>query len=120
MATIYYSTINNELKKAINSKSISEEELKKIYVNLKENLKKKKKTINIVMIVVLAIFIMMGIPTVARANDSEMTKFFIMLFVPVFALIYVIVYLTQFGLIKMQFNKAIKNNYPELSEKIKL
>ncbi len=120
MATIYYSTLNKNLKRAINSKTISEEDLRKIYTNLKENLNRKKKTMNIVMIIIIVMFIMMGIPTVTRANNPEMTKFFIMLFVPVIAIIYGIVYFTQFGLIKIQFNKAIKNNYPELSEKIKL
>ena len=120
MAKIYFKTLNKELKKAINTKTISEEDLKKIYTNLKEKTQKKKKTMNIVMLIVIAMFIIMGIPTVTKANDQEMTKFLIMLFVPIIAIIYLIIYFTQIGIIKIQFNNAIKKNYKELEKKLKL
>ncbi|MBP3921050.1 MAG: hypothetical protein J6D28_05750 [Bacilli bacterium] len=117
---IYYDTLNKELKKAIYSKSISSEDLKSIYKNIRLKNQKKKKTINITMILVFFMFFIMSIPIFLNANDSGMIKFFILLFIPLFAIIYGVVYFTQCGILKLQFNKAIKDNYPELYNELKL
>ena len=117
---IYYNTLNKELKKAINSKSISVEDLKKVYENLKMKNSKKKKTINLIMIIVIVIFGILGIPTFINSGNPEFTKFMLLFLIPIIIVIYGIVYFTQIGLIKIQFNNAIKKNYPELVDDLKL
>ena len=117
---IYYNTLNKELKKAIDSKSISVEDLKKVYENLKIKNNKKKKTINLVTTIVIVISVILGIPRFINSNTPEFTKFMLLLLIPLIVVIYGIVYLTQVGLIKIQFNYAIKKNYPELANELKL
>lgn len=120
MATIHYNTLNYELKKAIKTKSLSQEDLKTIYTKMKESNKKKKKTTNIVMIVVLVIFLLTGLPVIMQADDPKLTKFMITFFIPIYIIIYALVYITQFGIVKLQFNSIVKKNYPELADEIKL
>ena len=117
---IYYNTLNKELKKAINSKTISSDDLKKIYEGLKEKNNKKKKTINIVMVCVILMFAIMGFPILTKSNDTGLIKFMLLLLIPSLVIIYFLVYFTQIGLIKMQFNNAIKKNYPELAKELHL
>ena len=120
MPAIYYNTLNGELKKAISARAFSVAQLLDIHANIKEELDKKKKVLNIVMICVAVVFIVMGAMTCIKAGNPDLTKFMILLFVPVIEIMYFLVYFTQVGLMKTQFNNAIKKNYPELEEDLKL
>ena len=120
MARIYYMKLNNELKKAINEKTISEADLKKVYDKFMESRAKKKKTIDIVMAIVIAMFAIMTIPMLNKAGDPRLTKFMLTFIIPVLIVIYVLIYFTQIGLVKTQFDNAIRKNYPNLAKELGL
>ena len=120
MANIYYNTLNKELNRAIYSKSISPEDLKKIYEKFKEKNNKKKKILNITMICVALMFILMEIPIFLKIDDIEYAKMILLFSIPIFVILYFAIYYTQVGLIKSQFDSAIKKNYPELANELHL
>ncbi len=120
MAIIYFNSLNKNLKKAIYSKSISSDDLKKIYEEFKEKNKKKQKTLNIVMVCVAFMFILIEVLSFSKAKNAEFAKIMLLFTIPLLAIIYLIVYFTQIGLIKIQFNNAIKKNYPELANELKI
>ena len=120
MATIYYNTLNRDFKKALKNKTFSNEDLRKVFEKIKTENNKKKKTINIVMIALLVLMVIMMFPTIINSNNPDMTKFMIKFMIPIYILIYAIVYITQIGILKLQFNQAIKKNYPDLADEIKL
>ena len=72
------------------------------------------------MIIIIVMFRVMLLPIITKTNDPKLTKFMIMFIIPTIAIIYLIVYFTQVGLIKSQFDNAIKKNYPELIEELKI
>ena len=117
---IHYVKLNKELKKRINEKTIPADELKKVYENFIVSINKKKKTINIVMIIVAVLFGVMLLPIITKASDPKLTKFMLTMIIPAIVIIYLAVYFTQVGLIKTQFNNAIKKNYPELAKELGL
>ena len=71
------------------------------------------------MIVMLVVFALTIVPVISK-SDPDMTKFMIKFMIPIYILIYLIVYITQIGILKLQFNQAIKKNYPDLADEIKL
>ena len=120
MINIYYNTLNKELKKAIYTRALSSEQLKNIYTQIKQKNDKKKKTINIVMICVAFMFILMEILSFSKTDNPEFAKTMLLFNLPIIVIIYVLVYFTQIGIMKIQFNGAIKKNYPELANELQL
>jgi len=120
MVSFYYNTLNKELKKAIYAKSISTEDLRRIYEKIKQENNKKKKTINMVMIFLAVLLIIICVTTSFEIEDLEFMKFMLLLLIPIIAIIYFLVYFSQIGIMKMQFNRAIKKNYPELASELVL
>lgn len=117
---LYYNTLNKDLKKEIRSKSISDEELKEISEKMRLENKKKQKVMNIVMISIFVLFIIMAITMVIREENFVMNINILLMPIVLFAIIYGIVYISQFGIIKLQFNRIIKKYYPDIADEIKL
>lgn len=117
---ISYNSLDTELKKAIRAKSFSSDELKKIYTQIKQENDKKKKTLNKVMIFIIIIFFLMTILTLSKKTDTGHAIISLLFTIPAIAIVYAVLYFTQIGIMKMQFNNAIKKSYPELANEIKL
>ena len=117
---INYACLDKGLKKAIYSKTISVEDLKKVYASLKAESNRKKKVLNIVIPIIFVVSFLLFIPSIAMEGHLDIIIPAILITALFLAIIYGIVYLLQIGIIKIQFNKAIKNNYPNLEKELKL
>ena len=120
MARIYYNTLNKELKNKIDKKELSKDDLRKLYKRFIDNINKKKRTINVVMILVICLFFVMTMPVIMKASDPKLTKFMLLIIIPTIIFIYILIYYTQVGLIKTQLENAIKKNYPEMIQELEL
>ena len=111
-------TLNWQLKKAIYSKSLTTEELKKVSEDIREKQKQLQKVIiaiTVFVIILFLTFIVMGIMKGILFTPSMI--FGIIAIIPI---IYVVCYFTQIGILKMQYNRAIRKNYAESFEDLKV
>ena len=111
--------LNKQFKDALYSKSIPEEQLREIHAKLVEDNRKKKKIMNIVMI---AIILFMGLTSVYTysSRDVSVGKYMIIFSVVIVVVIYVLLYILMFAVYNWQYNSAIKKNYSEIADELKL
>ena len=120
MARFYYATLNKELKESICARALSPEQLKVTYARIKNQKNKKMKTLNIVMVCVAVGAIVMEALTFSKINNQEVIVLMLLLTIPIIAVVYALVYVSQIGIITIQFNAAIRKGYPELANELKL
>lgn len=88
---------------------------------MKEDHKKNLKVISIVMAAVAVILGVNSVYIMIKSPSMQDVLFqWILGFVAIFAVIYFLVYLCVCGIIKIQFNSALKEGYPELYKEHKI
>ena len=121
MVYINFQTLNSNLKKAIKDKSLKPDELKAVSAKMKAEHKKTFKIASIVMACfTVFIAIMMTIGLIGDKADSGAILFSLLIMIPAMALVWGIVWFTQIGIVKIQFNSTVKKSYPELFEEVKI
>ncbi len=120
MATIHYRTLNMQLKRAIVNRSLSEDQLREAAENVKAGNKKTMKTINIAMIICAVIFLIMFVPVIRENGDPKFIGIMLAIIVGSLAFVYAIIYELMVGVLKGQFNKAVKKGYPEMAKELKV
>ena len=121
MATIRFKTLNSNLADALSSGKVPEKNVAEISENLKQSTKKDLKISAIVMGIVT---VMMGgyltYTLIASSGLHDAIPQFIGGFFAIIAFLCVVVYFAFVGIIKIQFNHALKEGYPELYKQYKI
>jgi hypothetical protein len=114
---ISFNTLNSNLRKAIKEKTLSPEELRSVSVRMKASHKKTTKLFTIILGVFVVFF-----GTIMALGMSKGGVFLpsIVMFVASMAAAWAIIWFTQVGIIKLQFNGLIKKYYPELYSEVKV
>ena len=118
--TIWFRFLDKHFKEALYSRSISLESLREIHAKMEKDNNTKKKTIKIIAIVLVAVMIFMAFSTFM--NDKDFGLFLmISCFGSIISLLICgFIYFCLLGIFNMQYNKAIKECYPDLYEELKL
>ena len=118
---ISFNTLNYQLSKAIENKELTPEELRSVAEKMRAEHKKTMKISSIVIGAVMLFLIIMAI--IFGAKDGmkaeavlSMAGGFVALIVVVFALVWV----SQVGIVKFQFNSKVKKYYPELAGEVRV
>lgn len=120
MAMIYYSTLNKDIKRNILAKNYTEEQLKEIYESLKVLKAKKIKSFKLAVIIVVVVMIIVGWTSFDSMGFSEVFIYSLgsTAFICLAALL--LGWFCSFGILKIQFSRAVKKAYPECIEEFKL
>ena len=119
MATLYYRTLNRDLKNALKNRQIPDAQLKEVVDNFKEEKKKTVKRVNIIMIIVTIIMLVVTMPAFSQNKAPQFIIYMLGMVLLVMAVIYVLTYFALIGLMTTQFNSALKKGYPEYAMEYK-
>ena len=114
--TVYYSTLNPELGKALKKRELPIEEVAEVSGTLQAKLKKKNKTFFIICGVCLVLLIALTIYILAASLNTSY------IFLAVFSAV-LLLWLGWFcniGALHAQFNHALKKGYPDYYAQYKL
>lgn len=117
---IQFNTLNYKLKKAIKERALTPEQLRATAEGLKKENLKITKILAIVMaalfVILSGVFIFMAI-----SDDGDVLGWVIKSFlsIPAYVAGFGIMWVLQCGIVKMQFNSAVKKYYPELNGEVK-
>lgn len=121
MAVISFKTLNNNVQDAISTGKFPEKNLRELSANLKASQKKDFK-FTIIIVAIMAVFIG-GLFGYMIYNSLEMQQHllgWILGYLGIVAIIFLGSYFTQIGIIRGQFNIALREGYPELYKELKL
>lgn len=111
-------TLDWQLKKAIYSQSLTKEELEKISEGIREKQKQLQKLIIAITIFVAILFVIFIVMGITRGMPFALPIMLgMMVTVPI---IYFICYITQIWILKIQYNKAIRKNYNDFFDELKV
>ena len=122
MAVISFKTLNNNVQDAISTGKFPEKNLRELSANLKASQKKEFKFM-IIFVAIMAVFIGGLFGYILYSNPVEVHEHllgWILGYLGIVAIIFLGCYLTQIGIIKGQFNIALREGYPELYKELKL
>ena len=126
MPTIHLSSITTysisfQLENDIRKKALSEEEIAQVYELFKEKKQKQFTSVKI-MIIVMAVFaLILGISTFLYAEDNLLIGFAgLALALVIMGIAGYLGWYCNIGKISKQWNKLLKDYYPQISEKYKL
>ena len=122
MAVISFKTLNNNVQDAISMGKFPEKNLRELSAQLKASQKKEIKTMFII-VGVMAVFIGGLFGYILYSNPVEVQEHllgWILGYLGIVAIIFLGSYFTQIGIIKGQFNIALREGYPELYKELKL
>ena len=122
MATISFKTLNNNVQDAISTGKFPEKNLRELSANLKASQKKEFKFM-IIIVAVMAVFIGGLFGYILYSNPVEVQEHllgWILGYLGIIAIIFLGSYFTQIGIIRGQFNIALREGYPELYKELKL
>lgn len=122
MATISFKTLNNNVQDAISTGKFPEKNLRELSANLKASQKKNLK-FTIIIVAIMAVFIGGLFGYILYSNPVEVQEHllgWILGYLGIIAIIFLGSYFTQIGIIRGQFNIALKEGYPELYKELKL
>ncbi len=124
---VRYKSLNRDLENAIGCRTLPVDQLKAISENLKAEYKSKKRIamiiislFTLILAVVCAICVIPVINNIQNSNDISGIIFLIGSIVVIALIFGDLVYKIIVGKVKNQFNRAVKNGYPELFKEIKL
>lgn len=121
MAVIWYKTMNSNLQDSLRKGKVPEKNVLELSEKIKAENKKNFKTLSVVMAI---IFVMMGgYMTFVLASNSGLQDAllqWIIGFLVIYAIIFIGTYLAVGGIMKIQFNGAVREGYPELYPKCKV
>ncbi|MCR5616695.1 MAG: hypothetical protein K6F83_00205 [Clostridiales bacterium] len=121
MAVIWYKTMNSNLQDSLRKGKVPEKNVLELSEKIKAENKKNFKTLSVVMAI---IFVMMGgYMTFVLASNSDLQDAllqWIISFLVIYAIIFIGTYLAVGGIMKIQFNGAVREGYPELYSKCKV
>lgn len=120
MYVISINFLNRELKKAINNESLSDNELQEISARMKEKAKKDTKLIAIIMACVVAFILIIGCVSFAKEGHNDAILPTILAMIPGGAFMFGFTWLLQVGIVKFQFNAAVKKHYSKIYEQVKI
>ncbi len=121
MATIHFKTLNDNLQESIRLAKVPEKNVIEVSKQLKTENKKNFKILSIVMAAVALLFGgNLAYLFISKSEFREAALQWILGFVAIIAIIYFGAYLCVCGIIKFQFNGALKEGYPELYKKHKI
>ena len=121
MAVISFKTLNNNVQDAISTGKFPEKKLRELSAQLKASQKKEIKTMCII-VGVMAVIIggLFGYTVFTSPGMQENLLGWILGYLGLVAFMFVAAYFTQIGIIKGQFNIALREGYPELYKELKL
>ena len=121
MAVISYKTLNSNLDESLRKAKVPEKNLAEISESIKEGSKKDTKLVIIIMVVVAVM--LGGFLGYSMFNNADMQAAmlqWIIGYVVLIGVLFLLVYFANVGLLKLQFNSAIKEGYPELYKQYKV
>ena len=121
MAVITFKTLNNNLQDSLQSGKVPEKNVIEISERLKAETKKDFKLVVIVMSVVTVM--LGGFLAYSMMNSTGMREAllqWIIGFVVLVGVLFFLCYMAFVGIIRIQFNGAVKEGYPELYKKCKV
>ena len=121
MAVISFKTLNNNVQDAISTGKFPEKNLRELSAQLKTSQKKEIKTMFII-VGVMSVIIggLFGYTVYTSPGMQENLLGWILGYLGLIAFMFVAAYFTQIGIIKGQFNIALREGYPELYKELKL
>lgn len=122
MAVISFKTLNNNVQDAISQGKFPEKNLRELSAQLKASQKKEIKFMFII-VGIMAVFIGGLFGYILYSNPVEVQEHllgWILGYLGIIAVIFAGCYFTQIGIIKGQFNIALREGYPELYKELKL
>lgn len=126
MPTIHFESIitysiSFQLENDIRKKALSEEDIAHVYDIFKEKKKKQFTSVKIMLIVMAVFALILGISTFLYAEDNLLIGFATLALSLVFmGIAGYIGWYNNIGKISKQWNKLLKDYYPQISEKYKL
>ena len=118
--TFWFRTLDNHFKENLISKNISLESLEEIHNKLLEEHKKKKKILIILSIAVTFSMFFVSYSIYITNGHIDLFKWMLCFLLVICFIIFIITYFCCIGLFQIQYNKVIKDNYPDLYDKLKL
>lgn len=117
---IQFNTLNYKLKKAIKERALTPEQLRATAENLKKQNSKTTKLLAIIMVAVFVLisgcFIFMAVSDGGDVLDWVKKSIFS---IPLYFVGFGVMWVLQCGIVKLQFNSAVKKYYPELAAEVK-
>lgn len=117
--------IDRRLLKEIESGRFSDEEAKAIFGAMREKYKKSVRGFRMTMIFVALVMTILSITTLmsvkpARAPYSNGSVLAIVFFVVIYAVTFLVLWITQFAWLKAEYDDILEDNYPQLFDEYKL
>ena len=120
MATISYRTLSMDMKRTIVNKQLTEDQLRETSERMKEDNRKYMKRIYLVISIVAVVSVVMGLPLMIRIRDPKFIVMILGIIIDTLVIVYVICYGALIGIVKSQFNRAVKKAYPEIADEVKI
>ena len=125
MATYRYTTLTKDVQHNISGAQYSKQELDEIYGELKAKAQAGRKKMKIVLLVIIAVYVVGVLPSLKSVADMGgssigWTILSALIPLPIFALGYALARWHTYGMFCSQFNKAVKQGYPQFAEEYKL
>ena len=117
--------IDRRLLKEIESGRFSDEEAKAIFGAMREKYKKSVRGFRMAMIFVALVMTILSITTLmsvknARAPYPNGSVLAIVFFVVIYAVMFLVLWITQFAWLKAEYDDILEDNYPQLFDEYKL
>lgn len=116
MSRIYVTHLNYEVRKNIKNRKYPLDEVKRIKVNVEELFNMRKKRFKLV----FSIFSVLAIALLGLSVAEGTPIVFVFKIIPYFLIPMLILWLIGAGLLKYEYNSAIKKGYPENIDDLRL
>ena len=121
MAVISFKTLNSNLDVSLRKAKVPEKNLAEISESIKAGAKKDTKLVIIIMaIVAVMLGGFLGYTLYSNPDMREAIAQWIIGYFVLIAVLSLLVYFANVGLIKVQFNSALKEGYPEFYKQYKV
>ena len=121
MAVISYKKLNDKLQESLAAGKVPEKNVREISAQLKAQSKRELKTAAIITGVIAVVFGGMLTGLIINTKDmQENMLWWIIGYLALMGFIFLAGYMMSVGIIKLEFNSAIKEGYPELYKECKV
>ena len=121
MPVISYKKLNDKLQESLSTGKVPEKNVRELSAQLKAQSKRELKTTAIITGVMGVIFGGMLTGVIITTKDmQENILWWILGYLALVGFIFLVGYMASIGIIKLEFNSALKDGYPELYKECKV
>ncbi|WP_066889743.1 hypothetical protein [Clostridium nigeriense] len=120
MPAIYISKLNNEVKKNIRNRKYSLEEVEHIKANISQTINMRKKSIPKIIAIFVGVIFTILILGIIKAGIDKVMIFSVLTTIPIVVIIMGFIWFSGIGILKIEYNMAVRKGYPEYVDRLLL